>query len=388
MILLIKIPERKYLPVQDTHVRHLKHPVSDAIQFYLNCCDILIGVKNFSQLDLNTNFKKNKMKSLLTKISTKKYQELKDIKKVFDDKEFESSFLTSCVHLKDLLSEMLDLSSMIYFENILKNKPETLISIHSYLVSNYSMFKTDTGENVFKTEMTNKSSVFKVLESIYNYDDFRDGKLSVNWGAYNLCEKLDINVCPYCNRMYTFTVINSNKEITRPELDHYFPKSLFPLFSISFYNLIPSCKVCNSNIKKDNYLNIEEYLHPYITSLSSAYKFDFLPLDFDAVEGKNKNNKIFINQNGIVDDKSDKFLDKFLIEDIYEQHKNIIPIYINKHKFYPDSMISEISNLLSIPKEDLLLSLYNPASEEEIIDISLGKFKRDIYLKFLSYYDV
>lgn len=135
-------------------------------------------------------------------------------------------------------------------------------------------------------------------------------------------------------------------------------------------------------------MNIDDYLHPYINSLSPAYRFDFLSLDLAAAEGKNRNNKIFINQNGVVDTKSDKFLDKFLIEDIYERHKNVIPIFINKHKHYPDSVISEIAKLLSVQKEELLLSLYNPAQEEEIINTSLGKFTRDLYLKFRDYYNL
>ncbi|MEK4670712.1 HNH endonuclease [Niallia sp. FSL R7-0271] len=385
---MIKIPERKYMPVQKLHVGLLKQPVNDSIQFYLNCCDILSGTLNFTELNRYIKMNKSKMKSLLTKVSTKKYKELQNIQEVFDNRDFEAYFLTHCSNIRNLLAEMLDPTSVIYFECILSSEPTALISAQNYLTVNYSMLKTASGEDVFKPEITNKGSVFKILEGIYNYDDFRDGKLALNWGAYNLCEELDINVCPYCNRIYTFTVVNSKKEITRPELDHYFPRSRFPLFAISFYNLIPSCKVCNSNIKKNDYLNIDDYLHPYINSLSPAYRFDFLSLDLAAAEGKNRNNKIFINQNGVVDTKSDKFLDKFLIEDIYERHKNVIPIFINKHKHYPDSVISEIAKLLSVQKEELLLSLYNPAQEEEIINTSLGKFTRDLYLKFRDYYNL
>lgn len=376
------------MPVQKLHVGLLKQPVNDSIQFYLNCCDILSGTLNFTELNRYIKMNKSKMKSLLTKVSTKKYKELQNIQEVFDNRDFEAYFLTHCSNIRNLLAEMLDPTSVIYFECILSSEPTALISAQNYLTVNYSMLKTASGEDVFKPEITNKGSVFKILEGIYNYDDFRDGKLALNWGAYNLCEELDINVCPYCNRIYTFTVVNSKKEITRPELDHYFPRSRFPLFAISFYNLIPSCKVCNSNIKKNDYLNIDDYLHPYINSLSPAYRFDFLSLDLAAAEGKNRNNKIFINQNGVVDTKSDKFLDKFLIEDIYERHKNVIPIFINKHKHYPDSVISEIAKLLSVQKEELLLSLYNPAQEEEIINTSLGKFTRDLYLKFRDYYNL
>ncbi|MGG2085465.1 hypothetical protein ABFY59_00280 [Priestia aryabhattai] len=386
---MIKIPENKYLSVQELHVEHLKQPVQDAIQFYLNCCNIISGNLNTNQLNQNIKktFKKMTIKSFLANISTKKYDEL-DIQEVFRNQSFKAEFLNYYSHITDLLTDMLDPESIIYFEHILGKKPEFLISVHDYLFSNYSMLKTDEEKQVFEPNITNKGTVFKLIESIYDYNNFRDGKLVSGWGAYNLCEELEINVCPYCNRIYTFTVVNLKREITRPELDHYFPRSKFPIFAISFYNLIPSCKVCNSSIKKDEYLKIDEYLHPYINSLSPLYHFDFISLDVEATKGENKNNKIFINKNGFVDTKSDNFLNKFLIEDIYDRHKNIVPTFAKKHTRYPDSALNELSKLLDVPKEELLLILYNPPEEADIVNTSLGKLQRDLYLKFRSFYDV
>ena len=44
----------------------------------------------------------------------------------------------------------------------------------------------------------------------------------------------------------------------RPQLDHFLPKSKYPLLALSFYNLIPVCPECN-RIKRDEVLDI----HPY-----------------------------------------------------------------------------------------------------------------------------
>ena len=81
----------------------------------------------------------------------------------------------------------------------------------------------------------------KVMEA-FGYDNFIDQKKS--WDAYELCEALKIDVCPYCNRQYIFTVDNQSGMV-RPELDHYFPKQKYPYLSACFFNLIPSCSVCN-----------------------------------------------------------------------------------------------------------------------------------------------
>lgn len=387
---MIQIPINKYVIVQNTHLSFIRKAVRDAIQFYINTCDVINGTLSVRQLSENITpmLKKTTIKSFLLPISTKSYKELVDIEKIFDENSFKPDFLTYISSIKALLKEMLDSNSFIFMDNILMQSPETLMSLYCDIVTRYPIFKTSNGESVFETVKTNKGAIFEVLGKIFNYENFRDGKLVHGWGAYELCEELNINVCPYCNRMYTFTVVNQGENVIRPELDHYFPRSKFPIFSLSFFNLIPSCKVCNSSIKKDDYLEISKYLHPYINSLFPAYKFDFLSLDLDAMEGKNRNNKVFINKNGFTDEKSDNFLNKFLIEQIYSHHRDIVPKYIKKHKCYPDSAIEELSKLLGVGKKELLVNLYNPINSSELIETSLGKFHQDLYEKFLVFYRV
>lgn len=57
-----------------------------------------------------------------------------------------------------------------------------------------------------------------------------------------MIEALGIKACVYCNVQYALTV-NHSKGLF--ELDHRYPKSLFPFLSTSFFNLQPSCPSCN-----------------------------------------------------------------------------------------------------------------------------------------------
>ncbi len=61
-----------------------------------------------------------------------------------------------------------------------------------------------------------------------------------------------LNRCPYCGIGQVST------------LDHYLPKSKFPIFSVLPYNLVPSCKDCNTG-KGNNFATEEDKqtLHPY-----------------------------------------------------------------------------------------------------------------------------
>lgn len=65
------------------------------------------------------------------------------------------------------------------------------------------------------------------------------------------------NICPFCG-------VKTVKAV-----DHYLPKSLYPIFSVVPINLLPSCSDCNK--LKDDYiptLHDEELLNPYFDDLS------------------------------------------------------------------------------------------------------------------------
>lgn len=91
--------------------------------------------------------------------------------------------------------------------------------------------------------------------------------------ANEVLEKLKIRTCPYCNRNYTFTVKSScSTEVraftTRPEFDHFYNKSQHPLLALSFYNLVPSCSICNHGKATEN-IGINPYFEGF--SLNSEF---------------------------------------------------------------------------------------------------------------------
>lgn len=65
-----------------------------------------------------------------------------------------------------------------------------------------------------------------------------------------LMEKIGIPVCPYCNRQYIQPVTIDGKKRYLGDLDHILPKSFYQMFSLSLWNLTPSCKACNQIFKK------------------------------------------------------------------------------------------------------------------------------------------
>ncbi|NGY88471.1 hypothetical protein F6Y05_36360 [Bacillus megaterium] len=64
----------------------------------------------------------------------------------------------------------------------------------------------------FNDEVDNLKKKWKyykdVLESIFDYDSF--SRADEGWSAYELAERLNVTVCPYCNRMFTTLIKKSS----------------------------------------------------------------------------------------------------------------------------------------------------------------------------------
>jgi hypothetical protein len=162
--------------------------------------------------------------------------------------------------------------------------------------------------NEFKTYMENQ---YKAMRDEYGY-----------W----LFEKLDIKVCPYCNRHYTFTINKNNKKIS-PQLDHFYPKSIYPYLALSFYNLIPSCSVCN-HVKLEKKIDI----HPYTNS------FHENNCHFQIVGKQNGasntldwllKNEIKVHFTG-----DNKNIEVFALKELYNEHIDYVEEILNKVQAY------------------------------------------------------
>lgn len=56
-------------------------------------------------------------------------------------------------------------------------------------------------------------------------------------------QQMGLKTCVYCNTIPTM----SNKGEVFYQMDHYLPQSLYPFLGTCFYNLQPSCDVCNGH---------------------------------------------------------------------------------------------------------------------------------------------
>ncbi|WP_179321175.1 hypothetical protein [Winogradskyella helgolandensis] len=215
-------------------------------------------------------------------------------------------------------------------------------------------------------------TVVNEINSIFKYTGAFANKKTL-YSTYDLAENLNVNTCVYCNRVYTKTVIKP-KKVTRPEFDHWFPKETYPLLALSFYNLIPSCHICNSSTKTTTIMNTRDYLHPYLpenTDISFSYWIESI-------------NKYCFHIKRPFPSKEHNTIIAFKLEEIYETHTDEIHDLVRLRKLYSVDYLLKLKGLLStvdnnVSMEELYrLAFGTHVEEKNFIKRPLSKMKRDI----------
>jgi len=227
-------------------------------------------------------------------------------------------------------------------------------------------------------------NIYKGLNSAFDYRRFSK-KEATYYCGYDLAQKLNMKTCPYCNRNYTVSIANGRARVVRPDFDHFFPKKQYPLLALSFYNLIPSCPVCNRTIKNQATIVYGRYIHPYEEGYSDALKINFFPNDVDSSIGIRTNYQILTISNPIQPIKATKCQESFKLfklKEIYEEsHNGEIADIIRKHYISSGKYLEELQKAFpAIGSIDELyrLAFGNYYFEDDFEKRPLSKLTKDV----------
>lgn len=225
----------------------------------------------------------------------------------------------------------------------------------------------------------NSKGLKESINQLLNYKSWSDtspGSTYQFYNAYDLAKNLDIPTCIYCNRIYTKTVVHeSGKKITRPTFDHWYLQSKHPLLSLSFYNLIPSCSVCNSGLKAGESFDLTTHFHPYYKKedLNLSYTFSYRHTRYKSFEFKIQTSNSF----------SERSVKAFELEEIYKAHKDEILDLIKIKEAYSDRYIEILEKGILKPGSVNRSEIYRLAfgvyfDEKDFDRRPLSKMKKDI----------
>ncbi|HHT7143290.1 TPA: hypothetical protein ACTZ34_005249 [Bacillus cereus] len=226
---------------------------------------------------------------------------------------------------------------------------------------------------------------------------------ATTWNAYTFQKSLEIIICPYCNSQFTF-IYKGSKGKTRATLDHFFDKNTYPFLAISLYNLVPSCKICNSDLKHTKPVSLNTHYSPYEIGIEKRLKIKREIVKASELISKYSSNSndyvgtiLGVNEdfNIVFDyDENEEYygnkikgnIELFHLKKIYNEfHKDYVKDIIKKAIIYNEVYINQLtsSNTLIFNNENNLhASLFNVVTEDK--KKILGKLTRDIITNELN----
>lgn len=268
-----------------------------------------------------------------------------------------------------------DNSQSYTFREIVLANPRTLTEIiNSYRGSTFYNNSENTGPE-FPDE------ILYIRKNLYGINFANSSKYLVGteYNASSLIEKLNVNLCPYCNRNYINNLRHSSGMLKRTShVDHFHNKKDYPFLAMSFYNLIPSCYSCN-HVKSDDDITYTPYNTNY--KANDLLKFQTILRSSDLVSDTSGFEIEIIPLNDIIVEN----IDKFGLNTLYQLHKDIALEIIRKSYIYTNEMIDDLfinfpELLTDEEKKRLIFGFY--ANEDDFGKRSLSKFSSDIYKEF------
>ena len=189
-------------------------------------------------------------------------------------------------------------------------------------------------------------------------------------------QNMGLKSCVYCNAASTLTGLDGDVFY---QMDHYLPKSEYPFLCTCFYNLQPSCSICNGHKLTQSsdfglYVNAEQgkEVNPFL----------FVPQVID-VGGMGDHNCVNIDFTGkykmpTVESKEHDSV--FHIKSLYYGHRDKVKDLYDKSYKLNDSYIQATHDSYGInpTKQDVLAFMENfPTEEERIHDKPFTKLKQD-----------
>lgn len=203
---------------------------------------------------------------------------------------------------------------------------------------------------LFDSFSNNKKNEIKKqlgLKSLYNYfvqnkGHFNTNGAGIDYNSTYLASKLNAFTCPYCNENYTYSFHYEDEDhkLRRTyDWDHIYPKMHYPFLAISFFNLVPSCKVCNL-IKSDKN---KEYYNPHLPfNMDDFYFFDIDPIGAGFITDITKIKLNLVLKTSQYKKEVKETIAVIGLLERYNCHKDLLKHILNKKRIYTAEYITKL----------------------------------------------
>lgn len=250
------------------------------------------------------------------------------------------------------------------FEIIVKAKPD------GFIVLKNAFDAIIPGENLSKHNKEFKNELLIRMGYSILRDDYYSGYF----------ESTGLKACVYCNSQLAVTVRSyKGGKSAKFQVDHFLPKSEYPCFSISFFNLLPVCGPCNGK-KSASSVNFNVYSENLKDLKDSPFKFRLDKRSIISYRINGDQDNLIIK----FDDPNNKGFNKnFDIEGIYATQKDLAEELVLKSIIYNENYLKSLRNSFTklypnkIPMAERLL-VGNYTRVKDIHKRPMAKFTQDI----------
>ncbi|NQX63545.1 hypothetical protein [Paenibacillus qinlingensis] len=204
---------------------------------------------------------------------------------------------------------------------------------------------------------------------------------------HEILSRIGTEVCPYCNRQYITHYDEDGTTKTTADLDHFHPNSAFKLFSLSLFNFVPSCQICNSRFKLAKCYDI---VYPYHRGFDESAWFKVQLNGNSTVDTLTGNSTHFdldleFDSTSTYAVQIQNSMELFNLAKVYQSHKEYVrELLYKKHayaKTYQDDM-QKLFNTMKLSEEQINLFLYgNKLLPEKLSMRPLSKLAYDVIIK-------
>ncbi|MBR4291065.1 MAG: hypothetical protein IKT52_10590 [Oscillospiraceae bacterium] len=187
-----------------------------------------------------------------------------------------------------------------------------------------------------------------LLAGIFAYDDILNRNLVAGTPRHQLLSAMNVPVCPYCNRQYITLFCNPQKggkaqkdtvKETTADLDHFYIKSQYPYLSLSLYNFIPSCQICNSRFKGTTDFYVYPHIYPYKEGFGDNVKFTTKLDEFQAGDNGTIELATYSSNEAVQNS-----ISTFMLEHVYQSHTDYVNDIQRKAEKYNEKMIASLKS--------------------------------------------
>lgn len=268
--------------------------------------------------------------------------------------------------------------------------------VSEYIKDTHALYKK---ENIHDT---NKLKVMNSIVELFIYYELLDSEQKEIKLKQELYGKLNIRACPYCNRQFIDPIAIKNEENEEIEkryntgdLDHILPKSQYPLYAVSLWNLTPCCKTCNETFKSSDESPI---LNPWEDGFGDRVELTLYPENNESIlniffgdtenfsvrwkvlQSKNSQSQDTESNNNqstqkiTKEDKIKNAITMFRLNELYTTHRSEIRKLLATQQKYP-----EVYDIFLSRFDNGATEKTKPIEEEDYQTMVLARLTHDIH---------